>query len=77
MLVVIQSSLTLREAMTKEGRCSVVIGNGPLFLGVSLAMEFQTIAQLIELQKGRGVVTDATMADCLMCEIDVCSLEHF
>lgn len=40
-------------------------------------MEFQTIAQLIELQKSRGVVSDATMADCLMCEIDICSLEHF
>ena len=40
MLAVIQSSLTLREAMTKEGRCSVVIGNGSLILGVSLAMEY-------------------------------------
>ena len=57
-----QLSWALREAMTKEGRCSVVIGKGPLFLGVSLAMEFQTIAQLIELQKSRGVVTDATMS---------------
>lgn len=29
-----QSSRTLREAMTKKGRCSVVTGNGPLtFLG--------------------------------------------
>lgn len=39
MLVVIQSSLTLSEAMTKEGRCSVVAGNGSLILGVTLAME--------------------------------------
>ena len=30
MSVVIQSSLTLSEAMTKEGRCSVVAGNGSL-----------------------------------------------
>lgn len=40
MSVVIRSSLTLSEAMTKEGRCLVVIGNGPLILGVTLAMEF-------------------------------------
>lgn len=40
MSVVIQSSLPLREAMTKEGRYSVVIGNGPLILGVALAMEY-------------------------------------
>ena len=39
MLVVIQSSLTLSEVMTKEGRCSVVAGNGSLILGVTLAME--------------------------------------
>lgn len=32
--------VALREAMTKEGRCSVVIGNGPLIIGVTLAMEF-------------------------------------
>lgn len=40
MSVVIQSSLTLSEAMTKEGRCSVVAGNGSLILGVTLAIEF-------------------------------------
>lgn len=40
MSVVIQSSLTLSEAMAKEGRCSVVAGNGPLILGATLAMEF-------------------------------------
>lgn len=35
-----QLSWALREAMTKKGRCLVVIGNGPLILGVTLAMEF-------------------------------------
>lgn len=40
MSVVIQSSLTLSEAMTKEGRCPVVAGNGSLILGVTLAIDF-------------------------------------
>lgn len=40
MSAVIQSSLTLSEAMTKEGRCSVVAGNGFLILGVTLAIDF-------------------------------------
>lgn len=40
MSVVIRSSLTLSEAMTKEGRCSVVAGNGFLILGVTLAIDF-------------------------------------
>lgn len=40
MSIVIQSSLTLSEAMTKEGRCSVVAGNGSLILGITLAIDF-------------------------------------
>lgn len=32
--------VTSSEAMTKEGRCSVVAGNGSLILGVTLAIEF-------------------------------------
>lgn len=57
-----QSSWTLSEAMTKEGRCSVVAGNGSLILGDTLAKELKTFAQVIELLESRGVVTDASTA---------------
>lgn len=76
MSVVIQSSLTLSEAMTKEGRCSVVAGNGSLILGVTLAIDFQTFAQLIELLESHGVLTDAAVLDCLRREMNICSSEH-
>lgn len=76
MLVVIQSSLTLSEAMTKEGRCSVVAGNGSLILGVTLAMELWTFAQLIELLESHGVLTDAAALDCLRREMNICSSEY-
>lgn len=71
MSVVIQSSLTLSKAMTKEGRCSVVIGNGPLIWDLALAKEFKTFAQLIELLEGRGVLTDAAALDCLRREMNI------
>lgn len=71
-----QLSWALREAMTKEGRCLVVIGNGPLILGVTLAMEFYTFAQLIELLESHGVLTDAAALDCLRREMNICSSEH-
>lgn len=67
----IQSSLTLSEAMTKEGRCSAITGNGPLIWDLALAKEFKTSAQLIELLEGRGVLTDAAALDCLRCEMNI------
>lgn len=68
--------VTSSEAVTTEGRCSVITGNGPLIWDLALAREFKTSAQLIELLESRGVLTDAAALDCLRREMKICSPEH-
>lgn len=68
MSLVMQSSWTLSEAVTKKGRCPEASGNGPLILEFVLAKEFKTFAQLIDLLESRGVAIDATTLDCLRRE---------
>lgn len=59
--------------MIKEGRCSVITGNGPLIWDFALAKEFKTFAQLIELLESRGVPTCAATPDCLRREMIIFS----
>lgn len=63
-----QLSWALREAMTKEGRCLVVIGQRPFdfrsYFGDGI-IDFRSTYELLE---SHGVLTDAAALDCLRRE---------